>query len=166
MIPYLSGSIQPLEASNLRGAFFGIGLENTKADFVRSIMEGVGFMLRENLELLERIMGQKAEEVISLGGGAKGGCWCQIKADISNVPIRSRRQPETTSLGAAVLCAVGLGDYKTVEDALPAIEKEEKIYEPEALTRKCYDKGYERYLEYLSRACGADDQEDGSNGIK
>lgn len=152
MVPYLSGSIQPLDAPELRGGFLGVGLDNTKADFIRSIMEGVAFMLRENLELLETVTGQRIEQVVSLGGGAKGEFWCQIKADAADVRIRRSLQSETTSVGAAILCAVGLGDHGTVEKAVQLLSQECKEFRPQHHLREPYDRAYRYYLGYLNWA--------------
>lgn len=71
MLPYLAGSLQPYQKPEFRGGFLGVGLESRKCDFVRALMEGVSFMLKENLQLLEKLGGSESEFLISMGGGAK-----------------------------------------------------------------------------------------------
>lgn len=153
MLPYLSGSVQPYEAPGLCGSFHGISLGNTKEDFLRSIMEGVGFMLKENLELLEKVLGKRVQQITSMGGGAKGKCWCQIKAEIADVVIRSCSQSETTSVGAGILCAKGLGDYASVEAAAAVMEESAKacMYFPRQEKVILYQQAYEKYLKYLKQ---------------
>lgn len=157
MLPYLSGSVQPFDAPGLEGSIHGISLRHTKADFVRSIMEGVGFMLRENLELLECITGEKIDKISSMGGGAKGDCWCQIKADISGAVIQAGGQPETTSAGAAVLCAVGIGDYPSVEEAAQDAgmaghqENGDRVFCPDDTLTELYAQAYREYKAYLEQ---------------
>lgn len=157
ILPYLSGSVQPWDAPGLKGSIHGMSLEHTKADFVRAVMEGVGFMMRENLELLEQITGARIEKVSSMGGGARGDCWCQIKADISGAVIQTGGQPETTSAGAAVLCAAGIGDHSSVEEASRAAGRagrqgaEERIFRPDQVLREQYSSAYEEYKRYLEQ---------------
>lgn len=148
LLPYFSGMLQPYELPEIRGSFRGIGLNNTKADFVRGIMEGVGFILRENLEMIEQVSGKKAERIVSMGGAAKGECWCQLKADITGSKILSSQQPETTSIGAAALAAVALKDYESVEQAIQAIPVSRKEYKPREKNVVLYEKGYCQYRIY------------------
>lgn len=145
LLPYFSGMLQPYEIPEIRGSFRCVGLNNTKSDFVRSIMEGVGFMLRENLELIEMVSGKRADHIVSMGGAAKGECWCQIKADITGNIILSRQQPETTSIGAALFAAAALGDYESVESAVKAVYSKTREYHPDSQRTSLYTEGYQRY---------------------
>ncbi|MFQ5633590.1 MAG: xylulokinase, partial [bacterium] len=50
-LPYLSGERTPHADAYARGAFFGLSLLHNKKHFVRAVMEGVSYSLRDCLEL-------------------------------------------------------------------------------------------------------------------
>lgn len=149
-LPYLSGSIQPYYNPNLRGSFQNIGLHNNKNDFVRSIMEGIGYMLKENLLLLEEVTGEKTNKVISMGGGAKSPIWCEIKANINDILIEVDQEEEMTSIGAALLCALGLGHHKSMEEMQTKRSKKTKKYSRQDEQVKVYREGFQCYQRYLA----------------
>lgn len=54
MLPHLAVAMSPEYAPGARGIFFGFTPGHERAHFVRAILEAVAFILRRNLELLER----------------------------------------------------------------------------------------------------------------
>lgn len=165
LLPYLAGSLQPHQAPEFRGGFLGVGLDSRKCDFVRALMEGVSFMLRENLELLEQLGNAGgdlrasvdgvvgSDLLISMGGGSKSDIWCQIKADVTGCTVRTLMVSETASVGAAMLCAKGLGRRNTF-DGMAKGENVRKTYHPQEEIRKTYQAGYQKYCWYLDRIIG------------
>jgi xylulokinase len=140
MYPHLTGVQVPYSNDAMRGAFLGIGLDTPKGCFIRAIMEGVGYMLKECIEL----MGVKPQKILSLGGGAKSSLWCQIKSDICDWDIVTLCQEESTLLGAAILGAVATGLYPSLEQAVSVVEYR-KIYHPQQQAIKQYQTGYAAY---------------------
>lgn len=150
MLPYLAGSLQPYHAPEFRGGFHEVSLECGLEDFVRALMEGVCYMLKENLLLLDEVQSSKGNHMISMGGGARSSIWCQIKADVTGKKVIVREESETASIGAAMLCALGLGKIQSLDSARRQGEKE-KVYFPEEERMKLYEKGYERYSRLLKK---------------
>lgn len=148
MLPYLAGSIQPYQAPDFRGGFLGVGLGSRKCDFVRALMEGVSFMLEENLQLLDRLGGGECDHMVSMGGGAESDIWCQIKADVTGLEVRTLEESETASVGAAMLCALGLGKITSLAECSNTCSVK-KIYLPQKALREKYKTGYEQYCRYL-----------------
>lgn len=138
--PHMAGALTPKVNPQMRGAFVGAGLDSTRGAFIRALMEGVGYMLRQDLE----IMAEQPERIISLGGGAKSPVWCQIKAEICGVPVAVRRQTESTSLGAAILGGVGTGIFASVENAAKAVQ-EGRSFDPVHEHIGLYEQGYKVY---------------------
>lgn len=151
MLPYLAGSLQPRQEPEFRGGFLGVGLDSRKCDFVRALMEGVSYMLKENLQLLERLGGSGSDFIISMGGGARSDIWCRIKADVTGLEVRTLKESETASLGAAALCSLGLGKKNILSRTETAVDK---IYKPRKEVLKKYQEGYERYNCLLDRVIG------------
>ena len=143
LLPYFAGMLIPEMNPDVKGVFFGVGLDTKKPHFIRSILEGIAFMLRQNIELLET-MCPRIKEVRSLGGGSKSGLWSQIKADINNRTIHVMEQEESTSLGAAILGSLAAGMYGTVEEACRVV-KIKNSYEPDPGIVGAYEKGYLKY---------------------
>ena len=145
LLPYFTGVIQPDNDPNARGVFLGVGLDTGKPEFVRAIFEGIAYMLRENLLLIETVDGQKVTAVRSLGGGSKSKIWRQIKADVCGVEICSMSEAECTSLGAAILAAVALGYYPDAATAAALGNSLASTLTPDDSKKAIYDKGYHRY---------------------
>ena len=56
------------------------------------------------------------DELLVVGGGAKGALWCQMMADVYNARIKVPvLLEEATSMGAAVTGGVGVGVFKGFE---------------------------------------------------
>jgi len=146
MLPHLTGSTSPYFNPQAKGVFYGLTLQHTRAHFVRAILEAVAFMLRENVELLEELR-MDVGELVSLGGGARSTLWLQIKADVTGLPLRTAECEEATSLGVAILTAVGVGLFPDVERACQQMVRMGARIEPNAAHCALYEAAYHRYLQ-------------------
>lgn len=115
-LPYLNGERTPHRNARARGVFFGLSLRHKKGHFVRSIMEGVTFGLRDSLEIIKEL-GISPRQIRLTGGGAKSNLWCQIQADIFNSEVAIMEIDEGPAFGAALLAGVGSGVYANIETA-------------------------------------------------
>jgi len=138
MLPHLCGSMMPKYNPDAKGGFYGFSLEHTRGHFVRSVLEAVSCMLKENLEYL----GTPVEEIRCMGGGASSPLWCQIKADMTGKRLVTLKNKETACLGSAILAGVGAGIFKDIESAAEALVKIDKVYEPQGTD---YSEVYARY---------------------
>ncbi|MCE5343325.1 MAG: hypothetical protein LLF96_07050, partial [Eubacteriales bacterium] len=141
MFPHMTGMQFPVVDEDARGVFFGVGLDATRGCFLRAIMEGVGYMLRESLDQ----MGLAPRRVISLGGGAKSELWCRIKASICNTEFQTLENQETTSLGAAILGGLAVGLFPSLEAATGRLAVMD-VFAPDAEDAAAYEIGYTQYL--------------------
>lgn len=153
LIPHFAGALLPTPQPDLRGAFVGIGLHTTRAHFIRAILEGVAYMLRENVDCL-RAAGVPVGEIRSLGGAAKSPLWCQIKASVTNCPIRTMRLGESTSLGAAMLAALAAGMYPSAQAICERFAAVERAYAPDPGDAAAYDAGFTLYRKIVRRLSG------------
>ncbi|MFR5795193.1 MAG: FGGY-family carbohydrate kinase [Christensenellales bacterium] len=125
------------------GVFFGLTLSTGKAELVRAVLESIGFMLRENLELL-RSLGVDAKRVHFFGGGSKNAFWNQMIADITGTELVLMEQNECGSMGAAMLAAVQMGDWETITEA-QRCNRIAQIVHPNAQVHAVYEPFYRRY---------------------
>ena len=141
----LFGSGYPTWDTDATGMFLGLRNTHTKADMVRSVMEGISLDLRRIMESIEKA-GVKVGDVITLTGGAsKSKPWCQMLADILGRKIRTLDVPDAAVLGAAGLAAIGAGMYSGVEEVVEKMTRFGEVFEPIAGNREAYDKAFRVY---------------------
>jgi xylulokinase len=141
----LFGTGYPTWDTDATGIFLGLRNTHTKADMVRSVMEGISLEARYILESVIKT-GVDMEDIITLtGGAAKSKEWCQIVADIMGRKIRTLSVSDGSVLGAAQLAAIGVGFYKNVDEAVKTMSHFETIYEPIPANVEVYNKTFEVY---------------------
>jgi len=150
MLPHLEGAACPEFNPNARAVFYGVALRHTRAHFVRAVMESVAYMLRKNLDIAG-YLGVDLAEIRSMGGGARGDLWLQIKADVIQKPVRRVLVEEAACLGAAMLCAVATGVYEDLAEATSHMVCVGETFEPDSGKRAVYEERYEEYLELYDR---------------
>lgn len=144
-LPYLMGERTPHMDPNIKGGFFGVSLINKRYDFIRSILEGVGFSLRNCLDIIED-MDVEMKDIRVSGGGAESKLWLQILSDIFNDKLNIIKASEGPALGVAILAAVGSGVYDSIEEACNKMVKNSNdIITPNYEIAKSYDKIYSIY---------------------
>ncbi|HEY8390649.1 MAG TPA: xylulokinase [Clostridia bacterium] len=143
-LPYLMGERTPHLDTLARGVFFGISNIHTKAHFARAVIEGITYSQRDCLEILLGL-GIKPKRVIAGGGGAKSEYWRKILADNFRQEVCTVHQDAGGCLGVAILAGVGVGTYKSVQQACHDIIKPKTKVLPDYNNSSIYDKYYEIY---------------------
>lgn len=143
-LPYLFGERNPYNDSNARGVFFGLSGSTGKGEIIRSVMEGVGFGIKDLLNIVLDFT--DINEIYITGGGAKSDIWGQIISDIIQYRINILNIEEGPSFGAGLIALVGSEIQKdfnfTKEDTIKII----KTITPGNNTEK-YSKIYKIYNE-------------------
>lgn len=143
-LPYLMGERSPHNDPFARGSFIGMSMDTRREDMTLAILEGVTFALRDSLEVA-RSLGIEIKKTMICGGGAKSPLWKKLVANIMNVEVEVPVSEEGPGFGAAILAAVGCGEYDNVETATKAIIKiKEKIKPEEELVLK-YEERYQKF---------------------
>ena len=147
-LPYLLGERSPRWDLDARGAYIGLSASTTKSDMARAVLEGVGYNLKMIMEILEQDAG--IEDLIMIGGGAKGRVWVQILADIWQRPVHLPQYlEEATSMGAAICGGVGVGlyrdfgiieKYNAITETVMPNQQNADIYEK---LYRIFDRGYQ-----------------------
>ncbi len=143
-LPYLMGERTPYSDPNARGSFVGLTMSHGRGHMTRAILEGVGFGLRDSLEII-REQNIPIYEIRLSGGGAKSDLWRQILADILALPIHVVNSVEGPAFGAAILAAVGAGAFASVEDGCSMMIKTVEQTEPIAANIETYNSLYNIY---------------------
>jgi xylulokinase len=141
----LFGSGYPTWDTNATGMFLGLRNTHTKADMVRSVMEGITLEARNIMEGVIAA-GVKMDDVITVTGGAsKSPEWCQIIADIMNRKIRTLNVPDAAVLGAAGLAAIGAGLLKNLDEVVGSMVHFGETYTPVPANAAIYNKVFAVY---------------------
>lgn len=145
-LPYLMGERTPHNNPDARGTFIGMTMDTSREDMTQAVLEGVAFALRDSFEII-KATGLSIDRIRINGGGAKSPLWCKIIANVLNVKVDKINSEEGPAFGAAILAAVGCGEYKTVEEAAGELIQVTETTEPEAEIAALYDKKYEVFKE-------------------
>lgn len=138
LLPYFSGERTPLFDPQARGCWLGLTLNHTRSHLYRSILEGVAYGVRHNLEAM-REAGAPAGRLLAVGGGTRGDLWVQIVSDVTGMP----QELAGTTIGASYGDARMAADAGGVDTAgwNPAAA----IVEPTPATAAVYDELYGVY---------------------
>lgn len=148
--PWLAGNRSPVDDRAARGGFHNLSLQTTRADLVRSVLEGVAYHTRWLHEAVERFVSRRLDGLRIIGGGAASDLWCQIHADVLDRTIERVAEPLHANLkGAALLAGVALGHVQW--DELRGLVPVDRVFRPAAENRAVYDRLY-RELPKLYRS--------------
>ena len=108
--PHLTGATSPIWRPEARGAFAGLSLAARPADIVRSVLEGVAFQIRSNVDVMASMT--PIGEILLFGGGARHPLWGELIAQATGKPVYTTRMSDVANWGACVLAGVGAGLYQ------------------------------------------------------
>jgi len=146
--PYWSPGVrQP--GPDAKGAVIGFGDVHTRAHLYRAILEGLAYSLREGRERIEKRGRLRLSELRVSGGGSQSDAALQLTADIFNLPTARPHTHETSGLGAAIDCAVGLGLHADFTQAVAGMTRIGRLFEPIAANVAIYDALYERVYRHM-----------------
>lgn len=143
-LPSLMGALTPTWNEAARGTYAGFTLAHTRAHFVRALLEGSAYGVRDIITQMAAA-GVELHELRVMGGGAKSRLWNQIKADVTGLQVNVPEITETTSLGAAFVALVGIGAYATLTEASEQIVKIRERFDPDPDAVSVYGEMYEQY---------------------
>jgi len=149
VIPTFVSNTGPFSRFNVGGTISGLTITTNRQQVYRACLEGLCYQLRMAIEVMKETTGFNPKAIRITGGGSKNTLWNQIRADVTNLPVITISQKETTALGAAIMCFVGLGVYKSIEDAISQIGYKEKIITP-SKNADVYEKLYQEYKSLLN----------------
>ena len=143
-LPYLMGERTPHLDASARGGWIGLTARHTRADLIRSLMEGVAYSQKDGLDIIEQ-MGVPVNSIRLSGGGARSAFWQQIFADVFGKRVSVLESQEGSAYGAALLALVGTGEYGSVQDVCKRAVHEAHSLAPRPQEMELYTLGHRRY---------------------
>jgi xylulokinase len=152
-LPYLVGERSPLMDPKAKAGFIGLTLRHGPGHFVRALLEGVAFALRQ---IVDTILGCGADltRLVASGNGLANPIWRQIVADILNRPLcqgTGEQASERAGVGAAMIAGIGsrvLNGYQDARELAPVFNV---ATEPNQELARLYESHYRKFLELYPR---------------
>jgi L-xylulokinase len=141
-LPFLYGTNVNADA---KSCFFGINFTHERAHLVRAIYEGVAFSAAMHIEKLLGFRNDRPKVVRISGGTAQSREWVQIYADTLQLPIEVSDAKELGTMGVAMAAAVGIGAFKSYEEAIRNFVRIKYVCQPRTEKKEIYRKKYELY---------------------
>ena len=144
-LPYLMGERSPHNNPDARGCFIGMSMDTSRFDMSQAVLEGVAFGLKDSFEVAKSV-GIKIDKTKICGGGAKSKLWVNIISNVFNIIVERVESEEGPALGAAMLAAVGCGEFKNVEEAASKVVKVIDRVNPNPEIVKRYEEAYKKFI--------------------
>ncbi len=153
-LPTLMGERTPWWTPDARGTLIGMTPATMRKDVIRAVYEGVAQALHQCGAVMEE-NSLHPDSLSLIGGGASSGVWPQMFADAFGLPVTLPASPRAaTSLGAAAAAGVGVGIYKSYQEAADCVQKTAK-FTPDMEKHTLYRDHFEVYRGLYGQICGA-----------
>ncbi len=129
VVPAFSGLGAPWWDAYARGIIIGISRATTKHHIIRATLESIAYQTADVVELMQSSTGIEVTKLKVDGGASANNLLLDFQADVLGISIERPRCVETTAMGAAFLCGLALGVYKSTEE-IKAYRSIEKSFEP------------------------------------
>jgi len=149
--PWLFGERTPVDDPDIRASLLNVSMQHNREDIIRAILEGVALNTRWMFESMQKFLGARStEEITIVGGGGVSDVWCQIFADVLNVRIRQIQSSlQANVLGSAFIAGVGIGAIQFND--VPERCHTRHVYKPNVEHRAIYDRSYESFRDAYRR---------------
>ena len=141
--PYLQGERSPYWDAKLRGSFTGLSISSTKGDFIRALLEGVAYSLRDCYTAIEA-MQLDVKRIFLIGGGSRSKLWSEIVCNVFNKPVQIPT-PGDASFGTALLAGTGAKVFADSTEAVKKCLHLDRKLEPDAELAEFYAQEFKTY---------------------
>lgn len=148
-LPYLSpaGERSPFLDLDASGSFHGMQLGTSRADLVRSVYEGLSYVVRECLNAAATA---PVQQLHICGGGSRSDFWCQMIADVTGVRVACPADSEIGARGAHLFGMAATGEIGSIAEGVRRHVTGASIFEPEEEARAFYESRFARFKDLRS----------------
>ncbi len=130
VVPAFQGLGAPYWDPYARGIIVGITRATNKYHIIRATVESMAYQTADVIELMESSTGIKIDSLSVDGGASANDLLLSFQSDILGTAVKRPECIETTALGAAYLCGLATGVYKST-DEIKNNRRIAKTFEPE-----------------------------------
>lgn len=145
---FLPYCCQPMDLGKVCAEYVGMRPEHVRGDRLRAVYEGIVFEHARRLAKLQN-MGIRNDKIILSGGGAGSSVFAQMLADVTELPVETRQEPEAGALGGAICSAAVLGVQQGIQEAVERMVKKDNRYEPQPCAY--YREKYALFLQEVNK---------------
>jgi len=147
-MPYLMGERSPFNDETVRAGFLGLSSRTTWQHTVYAIYEGVAYSLKDCVEVAKK-MGVNISKASIVGGGSKSDIWCQMIANVLQIPISKPAEECGPGYGAALLAYSCVSKLSVSEAAKQKAVFEQTFY-PQQDEISYFDYKYKKFSKLYS----------------
>lgn len=123
-VPALSGLGAPHWDPKAKGAYLGLTRSTTRAQLIRSTLEGVAFQVGDLINCMRQDYGKDVLVLRVDGGACVNDTLMEFQAHVANMAIERPKLVECTALGAALFAGLGVGVFEDLTQAARVFERE------------------------------------------
>jgi len=145
-LDWWAGNRSILADADVSGAIFGLGLQSTREQIYRALLESIAFGNRRIMDNF-RDHGLELSEIVACGGiSRRSPLTMQLLADTSGVTVHVPASSEVPARGSAMFAAVAAGLYTDIRQAVAALRPSiARSYHPDRAAMATYDEVYAIY---------------------
>jgi glycerol kinase len=129
-VPAFQGLGTPHMLPEARATFGGLSRASTKAQVVRSVLEGIAFRTREVFDTLIEDAGVERPQTLRVdGGAASNNVLLQLVADATGIAVERPACVQASAVGAAYLAGIAAGVWDNA-DVLRRTWRSGGVFEP------------------------------------
>lgn len=126
-LPWLDGTP---DDPKMRGSFIGLSSFHRAPHLVKAVFEGVAMEHQQHIQRLLARQIHPPQAVRFAGGASRSQDWLDIFAAAFNLPLEIGEAKELGTLGAAILAAVAVGLHPSLELAVSAMTRVNRVILP------------------------------------
>ncbi|MEV7012100.1 FGGY-family carbohydrate kinase [Streptosporangium sp. NPDC051022] len=142
VLPYLEGERAPRWNRQLRAEIVGLGSGCGPGHLARAVLEGAAYGLRNIADSLP----VGIDLLVCAGSPARSPLWCQIKADVLEVPVEVPAETDLAAYGAALAAGAGAGWWPRPGTAPGGSWPRPPVTVVEPSPRSVYRETYRRFV--------------------
>lgn len=96
----------------------------------RSVIEGIAYSARANIEQISAVVGHDFDEIRVTGGMSRSPLWTRVLCDVTGTAVLVPYTCEASALGAALCAAVGAGAFPSLVEGAEALVKITREHQP------------------------------------
>ncbi len=148
-LPYFTGERDWQIGSVASACLFGLREYHTRAEILRSALEGVAYCLA-NIKTALSDCNIDIKEITIGGGGIRHPLWCEILTDVLNTPLVTADSEIACLVGNGILGQVALGNYSSVAEASTQMVRSGQRFSPDLHRSQTYLKFREFYFKLFN----------------
>ena len=133
-----------------RGLMIGFTGLHTGVHIYRSVLEAIALTMKNHCLAMCEELKKPLERIIVSGGGSNGELFMQIFADVFGLPASRNEINGSVSLGSAICAAVGIGAYKTFDEAAGKMIRPKDSFTPNQKNHELYTRMNEDVYRHIT----------------